>query len=108
MTPAAWRSRPPPTGPATQFTYDRSGLLVGRQIGAETIRYAYDGARRVTAETDSRGNRGSLEYGPMGHLVAMVTPIEGRIAFEYDQNGVLKRATRGDGSVAFTRLPMAR
>lgn len=89
--------------PPTTLTYDRSGLLVGRRVGADTTRYEYDGARRLTGEIDAAGNRATLEYGPLGRIVAATIPGRGRVAFEYDVNGVLARVTRGDGTASFTR-----
>lgn len=56
-----------PAGRVTQMTYDRAGNLtqVTDPDGSQRT-WEYDGERRMTAETDQRGNREQMIYGLAG------------------------------------------
>jgi len=93
-----------PDGTVISYSYDKAGqkektVRTAPGGSAQTERYAYDGAGRITKITDAAGNSTEYTYDSHGNKTSIIYPDGTRDSFAYDAGNNLIRKTTADGTV---------
>ncbi|MEZ6185546.1 MAG: RHS repeat-associated core domain-containing protein [Planctomycetota bacterium] len=79
-----------PSGEALRWVYDEAGRVLAETSGAGTARYAYDPRGRLTASRDPQGRELRYQRDAAGYVVQVRAP-EGVTEFARDADGALER-----------------
>ena len=84
------------------YAYDGEGQKVARSDKTGEAGFTYDGAGRLTSETDGFGQRLEYAYDDAGRLASITYP-EGEVAtYSYDEAGNLASVSAPEGTYAYT------
>ncbi|MEA3486083.1 MAG: RHS repeat-associated core domain-containing protein [Thermodesulfobacteriota bacterium] len=89
-----------PLGRVTQYVYDPQGDLKEvalPEVGNVTI--DRNALGYITALTDLKGQKWTLQYSPLGRLVSHTDPLGQQRRYEYNNRGLISKMTLPDGAV---------
>lgn len=95
-----------PDGKRYEWTWDteervtRQHFLAADGSSIQDLSYTYGSSGEVIDARTGNDRVASYEYDRAGRIKSWIDAVQGRVSFDYDENGLLKRRTRAAGTAS--------